>query len=134
VRAGRAEGPPGTFTAEEVRCIEHPGHEQCSWQGRFRVDGEAPRPGYELYGAGRGDLRPGQSVPALDVGRSGRVYPPTGSREWILTGALTALGLVLLAAGARHLLATRSRPPAHPAGGVASEGRAEREVVGQGGG
>jgi hypothetical protein len=34
VRAGRADGTRGTFTAEELRCIEHPGHEQSSWQGR----------------------------------------------------------------------------------------------------
>lgn len=108
VRAARAEGTPGTFTAEKLRCIEHPGHEQCSWYGRFRVSGRTGERAY-LYGAGRGDLRPGEAVAALDVGRAGQVYPPTGSREWMITAALVAFALALLAAGARGLLRAHRR-------------------------
>lgn len=107
VRAARADGAQGTFTAEELSCVQHPGHEQCSWSGTFRVSGGGARDGYHLYGAGRGDLRQGEAVPALDVGRPGRVYPPSGSREWMLTGGLAALGLGLLAAGGRGLVAAR---------------------------
>ena len=30
LRAARAEGVPGTFTAETLRCVRHPGHEACT--------------------------------------------------------------------------------------------------------
>jgi hypothetical protein len=109
VRAGRAEGTRGTFVAEELSCVQHPGHEQCSWSGTFRVPGGAARDGYHLYGAGRGDLREGEAVPALDVGRPSRVYPPSGSREWMITGGLAALGVGLLAVGGRGLVVARRK-------------------------
>jgi len=107
IRAGRAEGTRGTFTAQELSCVEHPGHEQCSWSGTFQEAGGASRAGYHLYGAGRDDLREGEAVTALDVGRPGRVYPPSGSREWMATAGLAALGLGLLAVGGRALIAPK---------------------------
>jgi hypothetical protein len=124
VRAGRAEGTRGTFTAEELRCVEHPGHEQCSWHGRFRAPGRAAEPGTYLYGAGRGDLRRGESVTAIDVGRPGQVYPPTGSREWMVTAAVVAIGAVLVVVGARAL-----HPFRRPKDGSTAPSERRNEVV-----
>ncbi len=110
LRAATASGVAGTFTAERLDCVRHPGHETCTWSGRFRaVDGPAERPGVALYGSGRGALRAGQSVPALDVGNAGRVYRPQGSREWIFTLALVVAGYGLLVQLARrHLVPPRT--------------------------
>jgi hypothetical protein len=102
LRAARAEGTPGTFTAERLRCVEHPGHEACTWYGTFVPDGDhgsagAAAESTSLYG-GRHGLDRGDTTAAVDTGRSGRVYPPGGSREWIAIALTLAagLGLVLL--------------------------------------
>jgi hypothetical protein len=96
VRAARGDGVAGTFVATQLRCVQHPGHELCTWYGTFRPDGSrTDRAGVHLYGAGRGTLRTGQAVPAIDAGRATRVYPPTGSGEWIPTLGLTLAGCAL---------------------------------------
>lgn len=95
LRAARGDGPRGTFTAQRVSCVQHPGHEQCTWYGTFQRPGSPVHHDYYLYGAGRGTLRTGEQVTAVDVGRKGRVYDPAGSHEWILTGLLLLVGLAL---------------------------------------
>jgi hypothetical protein len=95
LRAARGDGVQGTFVARDLRCVQHPGHELCTWYGVFRRDGAADRSGVHLYGAGRESLRTGQVVAAIDTGRESRVYPPTGSREWIPTLGLALAGCVL---------------------------------------
>ncbi|HEX2315176.1 MAG TPA: hypothetical protein VHJ17_15645 [Thermomonospora sp.] len=98
VRAARLDGAPGTFTAERLHCVRHPGHESCSWQGRFRSDdGTVRHEDVWMYGSGRDSLRPGQRVRAFDTGRDGRVYGPGGSREWVPVTLMAALGVTLLA-------------------------------------
>jgi len=111
-RAARADGTPGTFTAERVECVLHPGHEACSWYGTFTpADGGTDRRGTTMYGAGRGDLAPGERVPAVDVGRASRVYAPSGSNEWIPTGLMLLAGAGLLYPLGRRLLIRRPRRP-----------------------
>ncbi|MGH8825638.1 MAG: hypothetical protein ACRDVN_14365 [Jiangellaceae bacterium] len=97
VRAARAEGDPGTFLAEQLSCVGHLGHESCSWSGTFRPHGNGEvRADVYLYGSDRDALRPGQRVPAMDTGRRARVYPPSGSHEWVFTAGLLAGGVLLL--------------------------------------
>jgi hypothetical protein len=112
-------GTPGVFTAEQVSCIQHPGHTACMWQGVFRpADGASTREGVFLYG-GREGLAVGQSTEARDVGRANQVYRPDGTREWILSGLLVLAGLFLIVQGGLfglfrppRLLRRRPRPPA----------------------
>jgi hypothetical protein len=108
LRAARADGTRGTFTAQRLSCVQHPGHEQCTWYGTFQVPGAAQHTDYYLYGAGRGNLRAGEQVTAVDVGRKGRVYDPAGSHEWILTGLLLLVGLALLVPLGRRVVAAVS--------------------------
>ncbi|MEU8198238.1 hypothetical protein AB0C10_31115 [Microbispora amethystogenes] len=113
VRAARADGVPGTFTARSVACVEHPGHESCTWNGDFRSDdGAVRRDGVELYGADRDMLREGQETRAVDVGRPSRVYGPGGSMEWVFTALLllAAGGILLVGYGGpvRRLLHART--------------------------
>lgn len=116
IRAARAEGTAGTFVAVERSCISHVGHQSCSWRGTFTsLNGEDRQPGTYLYGTV--ELRPGQRVPAVDVGRPGHVY--TGpSHEWILTGALLLLGCALLVVPIGRTVARGRRGARHrrPAG------------------
>ncbi|MEZ0076136.1 hypothetical protein [Planotetraspora sp. GP83] len=112
-RAARGDGTPGVFTAEQVSCVQHPGHEACSWSGTFR--GPAGQRDVSLYGADRDALRPGQQVRAIDVGRPNLVYGPGGSREWIFVLVLLVAGCALLVPLARTLSrgrTTRGRPTA----------------------
>ncbi|WP_406312999.1 hypothetical protein OHA77_31470 [Streptosporangium sp. NBC_01639] len=92
----RGEGTWGTFTARQVECVQHPGHEQCSWLGEFR-SGRQSRPEVALYGTDRGTLVPGQVVRAFDTGRRGHVYGPGGSNEWVMIALLLVAGLGLAA-------------------------------------
>ena len=97
VRAARADGEPGTFVAERLSCIGHLGHDACSWYGTFRPrDNSDVRADVYLYGDDRDTLRSGQQVPAVDTGRRGRVYPPSGSNEWVVTAGLLVGGCLLL--------------------------------------
>ncbi|XRQ14976.1 hypothetical protein ACN3XK_30075 [Actinomadura welshii] len=109
-RAARADGTPGAFTAERVECVRHPGHESCTWYGSFAAAGGAEARGTSMYGAGRGDLSAGERVPAIDVGRSSRVYPPDGSREWIPTGLALLAAAGLCRPLARRVLNRMRRP------------------------
>ncbi|GAA2597253.1 hypothetical protein SMC26_00295 [Actinomadura fulvescens] len=94
-RAGT--GVPGTFTAERLNCVNHPGHTACGWEGGFLSDdGTRVKTQVSLYG-GAGDLVQGGRTRARDVGRSGQVYRYAGTREWIFTGGLGVAGLALLA-------------------------------------
>ncbi|MCW2877903.1 MAG: hypothetical protein JWQ95_2003 [Sphaerisporangium sp.] len=96
-RAARADGDPGVFTARSVSCVEHPGHESCSWMGEFRsTDGRIDRTRVALYGSDRDSLRPGMETKAVDVGRPNLVYGPGGSREWVFTALLFIAGLGIL--------------------------------------
>jgi hypothetical protein len=119
-------GVPGTFTAGQLLCVQHPGHTACGWQGEFRSDdGTLERRQVGLYGDA-GDLKAGAVIKARDVGRSGKVYRPAGTHEWVLTALLAAVGLALLlngfSAGAKRLTlraigrpaARRSSESAHP--------------------
>jgi hypothetical protein len=110
-RAARADGAPGTFVADRARCVVHFGHESCSWYGTFRPAAGGPeRRDITMYGAGKDSLSPGQRVTAVDVGRAGRVYPPSGSAEWIVTGVLMLAGFtLLLPLGRRAVTKSRSR-------------------------
>jgi hypothetical protein len=108
LRAARADGTPGTFTAERLTCVQHPGHEACTWYGTFRPDDGPTRADVTLYG-GRHGLDEGDRTAAIDTGRSRRVYPPSGSREWIATGLVLVAGLGLLLPAARFAW-TRRRP------------------------
>ncbi|WP_248964386.1 hypothetical protein [Sphaerisporangium perillae] len=118
VRAARADGVPGVFTARGLDCIQHPGHESCSWSGDFRSDdGTISRTGIVLYGADRDALRAGMPTRAVDVGRPSRVYGPGGSREWVFTALLLLAGLAILVfpyAGSLR------RPAGVPAAGAAA--------------
>jgi hypothetical protein len=93
------DGTPGTFTARQVACVQHPGHQACTWYGDFQA-GNGPRRGkvvhhISLYGSNRDSFTPGQSTPARDIGRPGRVYGPDGSREWMVTAVLLAAGAAI---------------------------------------
>ncbi|WP_169946706.1 hypothetical protein [Microbispora sp. H11081] len=115
VRAARADGVPGSFTAKRVECVEHPGHESCTWSGDFlSTDGAVRKTDIALYGADREMLREGQVTAAVDVGRENRVYGPGGSMEWVFTAVLllAALGILYAAYSrlVRYLL--RARTPA----------------------
>ncbi|GAA0596998.1 hypothetical protein [Actinomadura livida] len=108
-RAARADGASGTFTAERLSCVEHPGHESCSWYGTFMPAAGSEAHETSMYGAGRGDLSAGERVPAIDVGRPSRVYSVDGSREWIPTGLTLIAAAGLCVPLARRLL-SRVRP------------------------
>ncbi|GII62787.1 hypothetical protein Skr01_28720 [Sphaerisporangium krabiense] len=108
LRAARAEGTPGEFTARQLYCIQHPGHESCTWLGDFRTKSGEIRTDIALYGSDRTTLRAGESTRAIDVGRPNQVYGPGGSNEWIFTGLLLLAGLAILV----FLYLPRSRGPA----------------------
>jgi hypothetical protein len=105
IRAGRADGTPGTFVAVQRACVRHLSHESCSWRGTFTSkDGRDRRRDSYLYG--NVALNPGQRIAAIDVGRPDRVY--TGpSREWILTALLLLLGAGLLVIPPARLVLVR---------------------------
>lgn len=113
VRSARAgDGIPGTFTAERLSCVQHPGHTACDWQGEFRSQGGAlTRPHVFLYG-GAGDLTPGATTKARDIGRPTEVYRPAGTHEWIPTALLALTGLALLVIAVLH--PTHISPSATP--------------------
>ncbi|MBO3750606.1 hypothetical protein J5X84_31400 [Streptosporangiaceae bacterium NEAU-GS5] len=93
VRAATADGTPGVFTAQRLDCVEHPGHEACTWYGDFRAsDGSVRMSDIALYGADRGMLHEGQQTQAFDVGRPTRVYGPGGSNEWVMIALLLVAG------------------------------------------
>lgn len=106
IRAARADGVRGTFVAERLSCVQHPGHELCTWYGTFQP-GE--RHDVTMYGAGRGALQIGERVPAVDVARPMRVYPPSGSREWIVVAVVLVAGCLLLVPLARTARRRRRR-------------------------
>ncbi|MEV7011285.1 hypothetical protein [Streptosporangium sp. NPDC051022] len=111
--AFRGEGTWGTFTARRVECVEHPGHEQCTWLGEFR-GGRVVRPDVGFYGGDRNTFTPGQAVRAFDTGRQGHVYGAGGSNEWIVVVLLLLAGLGL---AAWPLLRRRRRAPVSGAPG-----------------
>lgn len=94
IRAGMAEGTPGTFVAAQRSCIHHLSHQSCSWRGTFKsLDGREQRRDTYLYG--NAELQRGQKIPAIDVGRPGQVYAGP-SHEWMLTAVLLLAGCVFL--------------------------------------
>lgn len=116
VQAARADGIAGSFTARRLDCIQHPGHESCTWTGDFRsADGTMRRAGVALYGADRDMLRAGQQTRAVDVGRPNRVYGPGGSMEWVFTALLllAALGLLFFLYGRPLRALARRRAATH---------------------
>ena len=116
IRAARADGTPGTFTAGRPDCVRHLGHETCSWSGAFRPASGGPERGVTLHGAGKTALHPGRRVAVVDVGRAGKVYAGP-SREWIFTGALLLAGIALLIPLGRRT-ATRDRRRTGEAGRI----------------
>jgi len=120
LRAARLDGSAGVFTARRLACIQHPGHESCSWTGEFRSDdGTVHRTGVTLYGGDSGSLRVGRHVRAVDVGRPSRVYA-RGSREWVFNTILLLGGAALFGGALVRYALNRSRrrrsprPPAGP--------------------
>lgn len=127
----RGEGTWGTFTARRVECVQHPGHEQCTWTGEFRA-GRTLRRDVGFYGGDRGTFTPGQTVRAFDTGRRDHVYGPGGSNEWIVVVLLLAAGLGLVCRPLirrRGTASTRgadaSRAPAGPPGSSGTAGGGE---------
>lgn len=109
IRAARADGVPGVFTAREVQCVQHPGHESCTWWGEFRShDGTRFHPRIALYGADRDMMRAGQTTAAVDVDRPRKVYSPGGSLEWIFVTALLLVGVAIIGLAVRDVLRGRS--------------------------
>ncbi|GAA2211451.1 hypothetical protein GCM10009850_069110 [Nonomuraea monospora] len=103
IKAARADGVSGVFTARELRCIQHPGHESCVWAGDFASgDGRVVRHDVELYGSERGSTAAGRTVAAVDTGRASRVYGPDGSGEWLFTTLLAVAGVVMVGVAARR--------------------------------
>ena len=93
-RAAKGEGVPGTFTAQGEVC----GRSGCSWYGTFAT-GDLFRltiDRIELRGEGDRDLKPGDAVPALDVGSRRFVHMRGGSPEW---GEPIGAGIVAALAG-----------------------------------
>jgi hypothetical protein len=115
VRAARADGLAGVFTAERLHCVRHPGHESCNWIGRFRSDdGTVRRTGVTFYGSTRDSHRAGEETRALDIGRSNRIYGPEGSSEWVFTMLMLLAGLGILSrlyTGPLRRLLSRRRVP-----------------------
>ncbi|MGN9846155.1 hypothetical protein ACTMTI_49385 [Nonomuraea sp. H19] len=108
IRAARADGVSGVFTARQLRCIQHPGHESCVWAGDFASDdGRVLRHDVELYGSDRDVLAAGQTTDAVDTGRESRVYGPGGSGEWMFTTLLAMAGLTVLTVAARRVRRSR---------------------------
>ncbi|MFC5827008.1 hypothetical protein [Nonomuraea insulae] len=104
VRAARADGVSGVFTATRLQCVQHPGHESCVWSGDFSSDdGRVQRNDIELYGSDRDLLVAGQSTAAVDTGRPYRVYGPGGSGEWMFITLLILAGLAVLVVAAGRL-------------------------------
>ncbi|MFI0366872.1 hypothetical protein ACH35V_03280 [Actinomadura sp. 1N219] len=115
LRAASAEGTPGVFTAQQLQCIQHPGHESCSWKGEFRSDtGGIHRTGVSLHGAGRDSLQVGAQTKAVDVGRTSRVYSPDGSREWVAIALMVLTSAILLTFACLRMRPRRSTTPAAP--------------------
>lgn len=120
VRAARADGDPGRFTAVVEECVSHLGHQSCTCYGDYRSDGGAvEREGVYLAG-GEVTCAAGTSSAAVDIGVATRVYHPDGSHEWIAT-ALMLLAAAGMAAWALLPLlrgraaAPAARPPSGPA-------------------
>jgi hypothetical protein len=79
LRARFGHGTSGTFTAQELDC-----RDDCRWYGEFISD-DGRRHRYDVYlvDAGRGDLKEGARVAAIDTGAPDAVYPPGGSSDWL---------------------------------------------------
>ncbi|MFE1165774.1 hypothetical protein [Nocardiopsis sp. NPDC058789] len=96
LRAARADGAPGTFSATRLDCVQHPGHESCNCFGTYAPDsGDPVRSDVYLYGGNRETCQVGGETAAVDVGSATRVYGPDGSNEWIMTAGLILFGLGL---------------------------------------
>ncbi|MFE9246332.1 hypothetical protein [Nocardiopsis sp. NPDC006938] len=95
MRAARGEGVQGTFTADDLSCVRHPGHTSCVCAGTFAANDGGPARNVDLHAAGPATCRVGEPVPATDAGASSRVYGPDGSREWLFGAALVAVSLAV---------------------------------------
>ncbi|MEW9552810.1 hypothetical protein [Nonomuraea sp. NPDC050783] len=117
IRAARADGVSGVFTARELRCVQHPGHESCVWAGDFApaAGGRPARHDVELYGSDRGTLAAGRTVAAVDTGRASRVYGPGGSGEWMFVTLLALAGLGVPAVIGRRVTRNARGPAREPA-------------------
>jgi hypothetical protein len=94
LRAARADGVAGTFTATAIDCVQHPGHESCTCYGTYVPDsGGTERADVYLYGRDRQTCPVGEATSAVDVGSVNRVYGPEGSSEWIMTVGMIVVGL-----------------------------------------
>ncbi len=112
VRAARADGDPGRFTAVREECVSHLGHESCTCYGDYRADdGSVEREGVYLAGGDTCDA--GTRTAAVDIGATNRVYHPDGSHEWIATALIILVGAAL---GVWALLPVLRRGRPVPAG------------------
>ncbi|MFG3442780.1 hypothetical protein ACGF0J_36530 [Nonomuraea sp. NPDC047897] len=124
LRLAGGDGRPGTFTAQRLDCVRHPGHESCAWTGDFSShDGVVHRRGVTLAGSDRTTHQAGRRTGAVDVGLPNRVYGPNGSTEWIFTALLLLAVLALLvfaaapvAGAARRRLTAGGRADEHDRG------------------
>jgi hypothetical protein len=91
VRAGLHDGTRGAWIATSQTCHRS----ACSWNGKFVTpDGHVLIASTKYAGPVPAGIHVGTSVPALNTGGSGLVFPATGSDLWI--GLLIALLISIL--------------------------------------
>ncbi|WP_116248413.1 hypothetical protein [Nocardiopsis sp. FIRDI 009] len=95
VRALRADGEPGLFTAAAQDCVSHFGHVSCTCYGDYRSDDGSVEREWVYLSGGDFACEEGAVSAAVDIGANTRVYHPDGSHEWIATAALILGGLAM---------------------------------------
>jgi hypothetical protein len=91
IKAGLGDGTKGTWIATSQTCV----HKACTWNGKFVAPGGQVLLSKVSYdGKLPASIGAGTSVPALDTGGAGLVFPATGSDLWIslLIAFFIALG------------------------------------------
>jgi hypothetical protein len=93
IKAGLHDGTRGSWVATSRTCNKA----SCIWQGKFVLpDGQVKVASAQYSGQLPQTLHAGTTIPALDTGEAGLVFPATGSDLWIslLVGMLiSALAL-----------------------------------------
>ncbi|MEV2277344.1 hypothetical protein AB0I72_17335 [Nocardiopsis sp. NPDC049922] len=97
IRALRADGDPGRFTAAAQDCVNHLGHVSCTCYGDYRSDDGSVEHEWIYLSGGDFACAEGSVSAAVDIGSATRVYHPDGSHEWIATAALILAGLGMAA-------------------------------------
>jgi hypothetical protein len=102
IKAGLHEGTGGSWVATGKTCSKS----ACVWNGKFVLaDGQVRYAKTQFSGQLPDNLHAGTSLPALDTGESGLVFPAAGSDLWIsLLVALILSALALYWAARKPLL------------------------------